>query len=78
MSENAAQTQEVQQDGDLSRIVKRDGTQVVFDSDKILSAIRRAGEATGEFDEDEASLLTTQVLKVLKHRFSATKMPEIE
>ena len=78
MSENAAQTQDVQQEGDLSLIVKRDGSQVVFDSDKILSAIRRAGEATGEFDEDEASLLTTQVLKVLKHRFSATKMPEIE
>ena len=32
---------------ELSRIVKRDGTQVIFNSEKIMSAIRRAGEASG-------------------------------
>ena len=65
--------------GDLSRIVKRDGTQVVFNSERIKSAIRRAGEATGEFDDDEASLLTNQVTKVLRHRFGKAKaLPTIE
>lgn len=63
---------------DLSRIVKRDGTQVIFNSEKIMSAIRRAGEATGEFDEDESALLTNQVTKVLRHRFSKGVLPTIE
>ncbi|MBO4644358.1 MAG: ribonucleoside triphosphate reductase, partial [Alphaproteobacteria bacterium] len=63
---------------ELSRIVKRDGTQVVFNSEKIMSAIKRAGEATGEFDAEEASLLTTQVTKVLRHRFSNGNLPTIE
>jgi len=61
----------------LRGVVKRDGSTVPFESDKIRSAIRRAGEATGEFDGDEAGLLTTQVLKVLRHKFSATT-PQIE
>ena len=52
-----------------SRIRKRDGQIVTFDADKILSAVRRAGAATGEFGEDEAWLLTAQVVKVLSHRF---------
>ncbi len=63
---------------DLSRIVKRDGSQVIFNSEKIMSAIRRAGEATGEFDEDESALLTNQVTKVLRHRFSKGVLPTIE
>ena len=63
---------------ELSRIVKRDGTQVIFNSEKIMSAIKRAGEATGEFDEEEAGLLTTQVTKVLRHRFSNGNLPTIE
>jgi len=61
----------------LREVVKRDGSIVPFDADKIRSAIRRAGEATGEFDGDEAGLLTTQVLKVLRHKFGATA-PQIE
>lgn len=63
---------------ELSRIVKRDGTQVVFDAEKISSAISRAGEATGEFDPDEAALLTKQVVKVLRHRFNKGVLPTIE
>jgi ribonucleoside-triphosphate reductase len=60
-----------------SRINKRDGQIVPFDADKILSAIRRAGAATGEFGEDEARLLTAQTVKVLSHRF-AGQIPDIE
>lgn len=83
MSENTPKLEIVSNEGenggDLSRIVKRDGTQVIFNSERIMSAIRRAGEATGEFDEDEASLLTNQVTKVLRHRFGKAKtLPTIE
>ena len=63
---------------ELSHIVKRDGTQVIFNSEKIMSAIRRAGEATGEYDEEESALLTNQVTKVLRHRFSKGILPTIE
>lgn len=63
---------------ELSHIVKRDGSQVVFNSEKIMSAIRRAGEATEEFDQDESNLLTNQVIKVLRHRFSKGVLPTIE
>ncbi len=61
----------------LRRVVKRDGVVVPFEAAKIRSAVRRAGEATGEFDGDEAALLTTQVLKVLRHKFGETP-PHIE
>jgi len=60
-----------------TRIVKRGSTDVPFDSEKIVAAIRRAGEATSEFDDDEARLLTAQVLKVLRHRFDGAA-PSVE
>ena len=50
-------------------VVKRDGRRVAFDATKIRSAILRAGQASGDFAEAEADLLTAQVVKVLIHRF---------
>lgn len=44
---------------------------------RIQSAIARAGQATGEFGEDEARLLTAQATKVLIHRFHG-EAPTIE
>lgn len=58
-------------------VIKRDGTLVPFDSEKIRSAVQRAGSATGEFDANEAFLLTAQVAKVLIHKFRA-EPPHIE
>ncbi len=58
-----------------STLRKRDGSLVPFDSRKIHSAIARAGRATGEFGEDEAGLLTAQVVKVLSH---LPGVPEVE
>ena len=53
-----------------TRIAKRDGAVVPFDaSRKIESAILRAGQASGDFGDLEAGLLTAQVVKVLSHRF---------
>ena len=64
-----------------TRVAKRDGSQVSFDAGKIESAILRAGQATGEFEELEAKLLTAQVVKVLAHRYGRddiAQIPDIE
>jgi ribonucleoside-triphosphate reductase (formate) len=58
-------------------VVKRTGDTVAFDALKIRSAIERAGRATGEFEEQEAHLLTIQAIKVLSHRFP-DRAPSIE
>ena len=51
------------------RIVKRDGAESPFDAEKIVSALRRAGAATGEYDPEEARLIADQVLKIIRYRF---------
>lgn len=51
-----------------NHVFKRDGAKVGFDLRKIESAILRAGQATGEYDSDEARLLGAQALKVLSHK----------
>ncbi len=58
-------------------VLKRDGRRAPFDANKIRSAILRAGQATGEFGEAEADLLTAQAAKVLIHRYHGTP-PGIE
>ncbi len=64
-------------EGLLREVVKRDGHRAAFDSTKIRSAIVRAGQASGEFGEAEADLLTAQVVKVLMHSFRNAP-PDIE
>jgi anaerobic ribonucleoside-triphosphate reductase len=49
----------------ILRIRKRDGRSEVFDSNKIVGAILRAGEATGEFAGDEARKLTLKVMSII-------------
>ena len=61
----------------IESVTKRDGTLAPFDSSKIHNAINKAGTSTGEFGEQESWLLTAQVLKVLKHKFSES-LPTIE
>ena len=51
----------------MQSVVNRHGDIAPFDPQRIRSAIERAGMATGEFESDEAALLTAQVLKVLRH-----------
>jgi ribonucleoside-triphosphate reductase len=60
-----------------SSIVKRDGTSVPFDLDRIRSSIARAGQATGAFDNDEAHRLTHDVAHVISARF-AFDAPQVE
>jgi ribonucleoside-triphosphate reductase len=58
-------------------IIKRDGRRVAFEARRIAVALARAGQASDEFDEDEAEFLTQRVLKVLRHRFAASD-PTVE
>ncbi len=58
-------------------VVKRSGERAPFDARKIENALERAGAATGEFDADEAMLLSAQVRKVLMFRFHG-QAPQIE
>ena len=60
----------------IKNVTKRDGTLAPFDSTKIYNAISKAGANTKEFGEEESWLLTAQVLKVLKHKFSES-LPSI-
>ena len=64
--------------GPLTMVIKRNGEKQSFDASKIVTAISKAGNATGEFGEDEAVLLAGQVIKVLKHRFADAVIPTIE
>lgn len=77
MSENQYQTALANETIAIESVTKRDGTLAPFDSNRIYNAILKAGNSTGEFSEQEAWLLTGQVLKVLKHKFSET-LPSIE
>ena len=58
-------------------VVKRSGERAPFDARKIENALERAGAASGEFDADEAALLSAQVRKVLMFRFHG-QAPHIE
>lgn len=60
-----------------NQVIRRTGAVVPFDEGKIQKALLRAGRATGEFDAEEAWLLTWQVLKVLRHRFTGAS-PHVE
>lgn len=58
-------------------ILKRDGSRIPFDKEKIVEAIKSAGIETGEFGEEDARNMTYKVMKVIRHRFSCDT-PEIE
>ena len=77
MSENQYKTALDNETIAIESVTKRDGTLAPFDSNRIYNAILKAGTSTNEFGEQEAWLLTCQVLKVLKHKF-AESLPSIE
>lgn len=47
-------------------IIKRDGREVEFKAEKITKAILKAGQATGEFDQEIAKRLTIKVLSLIQ------------
>ena len=58
-------------------IVKRDGSQVAFDGEKITQAIAKAGKVTGEFNEPEARRLAGKTLSLAK-RLYGDDIPSVE
>ena len=58
-------------------VVLRSGQRVPFDAERIRAALASAGQASGEYGAEEASLLTAQVTKVLIHRFHG-EAPTVE
>ncbi|MCB9482284.1 MAG: ribonucleoside triphosphate reductase [Desulfobacteraceae bacterium] len=61
----------------FEKIRKRDDRVVDFDPSKITNAIKKAGEATGEFTEKEAKKLTLRVLS-LAHEMRLGPEPYVE
>lgn len=60
-----------------SEAIKRNGTAVAFDAEKIRSSIAKAGQATGEFNVGIADMLTSWVLNALSKSCTG-KPPQIE
>ena len=46
----------------IQNIKKRNGEIVAFNTEKIVTAVSKAGRATGEFDTKQAKLITTKVI----------------
>jgi ribonucleoside-triphosphate reductase len=61
----------------LTHIIKRDGTIKPFDPNKILSALLRAGQASGEYGHEEAEALTLQAV-MQRVELQGTAAPNIE
>jgi len=57
--------------GPCREVQKRDGSSVAFDAAKIEAAIRRAGQASGEFGDMAAATLCAQVLDHLREQMPA-------
>ena len=62
----------------FSRIIKRDGRKVKFESEKIIQAIEKAGQATGEFGREVAEKLAAKVLLLAKEVLKDKKTPTVE
>lgn len=61
----------------LTHVVKRDGMTEPFNPDRILSALLRAGQASGEYGQEEASELALQVA-MQRLQLPATPAPHVE
>ena len=61
----------------LTKIIKRNGNTEPFDPYKITRAIFKAGEATGEFEEEMAKKLTIRVLNLV-HQLMKDHPPSVE
>lgn len=59
------------------KVKKRDNSEVTFDIEKIVVAIKNAGIETGEFSEETARDLAKDVEKVLRFKFEG-EIPSIE
>jgi anaerobic ribonucleoside-triphosphate reductase len=61
----------------FDKILKRNGAEEDFDPAKITKALVKAGEATGEFNEEAAQKLTIRVLNLALQMYSK-RLPTVE
>lgn len=61
----------------IKKVVKRNGKPESFKTGKILHAISKAGQATREFSEETAKILTQRVVNILSQNFKE-QIPNIE
>ncbi len=62
----------------IKKVIKRDGRVVEFDSNRIKNAIKKAMISVGKYDEKTLRKVTNYVLKVLKEKYGAEKIPHVE
>ena len=62
----------------IKEIKKRDGSVVAFDRNKVTHALLKAGQASEEFNQDEARRLSDVVVAILEHKFSEHLVPTVE
>ena len=58
-------------------IIKRDGSKVQFNSEKITHALLKAGQATAEFGVETSKKLTMRVLNIA-HDLITNRIPTVE
>ena len=62
----------------IKQIVKRDGTTVSYDPDRIATAIFKAAAAVGGSDRAEADRLSLMVERKLEASFGSGAIPSVE
>ena len=64
----------------LPRVIKRNGTSVLFDARKIMQAIVKAGQATNEFGFEEAQCIVDTVIQTLvaRHTLDSASVENIQ
>lgn len=62
----------------ITSIIKRDGSIVFFNKDKITEAIFSALKAVGQKNYELAQILANKVVEILEKRFGENKIPSVE
>ncbi len=65
-------------DNKITHIVKRDGTVVEFDQDRITNAIYKAAASVGGHNRSLSERLSDEVVKILNECFEPPDMPTVE
>ncbi len=62
----------------ITKIKKRDGSIVSFDSEKIFNAISKAAETVGSYDRETTKPVVAKVINYVEQQFSDKNIPSIE
>ncbi len=62
----------------VSKVIKRDGTVVDFEKEKIANAVFKAITSTGQGDGKKSKEISDRVVKLLNRRFKKEEIPQVE